>query len=63
VLGTFYERNVSFQELSSIAGHLSSLGFIRWRIKQGGTMHFRKRAPVGSQHNCTAAFTGGFATA
>jgi hypothetical protein len=57
VLGTFYERNVSFRELSSIVGHLSSLGLIRWRIKQRGTMHFRKRAPVSSQHNCTAAFT------
>lgn len=57
VLGTFYERNVSFQELSSIVGHLSSLGFIRWRFKQRGTMHFRKRAPISSQHNCMAAFT------
>jgi hypothetical protein len=57
VLGTFYERNVSFQELSSIVGHLSSLGLIRWRIEQHGTMHFRERAPVSSQHNCTAAFT------
>jgi len=56
VLGTYYERNVSFQELSSIVGHLSALGLIRWRIKRSA-MHFRKRAPVSSQHNCTAAFT------
>lgn len=56
VLGTFYERNVSFQELSSIVGHLSNLGLIRWRIKRHGIMHFRTRAPVSAQHNCTAAF-------
>jgi hypothetical protein len=29
VLGTYYERNVSFQELSSITGRLSALGLIR----------------------------------
>jgi hypothetical protein len=57
VLGTYYERNVSFQELSSIVGRLSALGLIRWRIKQRSTIHFCKRAPVSSQHNCTAAFT------
>lgn len=57
VLGTCYERNVSFQELSSIVGRLSALGLIRWRIKQDGVMHFRLRASVDSQHNCTAAFT------
>lgn len=57
VLGTFHERNVSFQELSSIVGRLSTLGLIRWRIRKNGIMHFRTRAPVSSQHNCTAAFT------
>jgi len=57
VLGTFYERNVSFQELSSIVGRLSTLGLIRWRINQHGIMHFRARAPVSSQYNCSAAFT------
>jgi hypothetical protein len=57
VLGTYYERNVSFQELSSITGRLSALGLIRWRINQQGRVYFRTRAPISSQHNCTAAFT------
>lgn len=57
VLGTFYERNVSFQELSSIVGRLSALGLIRWRIKLRGQMHFRSRASVNAQRNCSAAFT------
>lgn len=57
VLGTFYERNVSFEELSSIVGHLSALGFIRWRIKQQGRIHFRSRAEISAQHNCSALFT------
>ncbi|WP_157798648.1 hypothetical protein [Dyella ginsengisoli] len=57
VLGTFYERNVTFEELSSIIGRLSALGLIRWRINQRGRMYFRARAPVSAQHNCSAAFT------
>jgi hypothetical protein len=57
VLGTFYKRNVNFQELSTIAGHLSALGFIRWRIKQHGRVHFRARATQSAQHNCSASFT------
>lgn len=57
VLGTFYERDVSFNEISAIVGRLSSLGLIRWRIRQRGRIHFCSRAPESSQHNCSAAFT------
>ncbi len=56
VLGTFYERDVSFREISAIVGRLSSLGLIRWRIRQRGRTHFRVRAPESAQHNCSAAF-------
>jgi len=57
VLGTYYERNVSFEELSSITGRLSALGLIRWRINQQGRFYFRTHAPISSQHGCTAALT------
>lgn len=57
VLGTFYERDVSFDEISAIVGRLSALGLIRWRIRQRGRTHFRSRAPKSSQHNGSAAFT------
>jgi hypothetical protein len=56
VLGTFYERDVSFWELSSVTSRLSSLGLIRWRIEQRGRVHFRRRAPLSARHNCSAAF-------
>ena len=57
VLGTFYERDVGFGEISAIVGRLSALGFIRWRILQRGRYHFRNRAPQSAQHNCSAEFT------
>jgi len=57
VLGTFYERNISFDEISSIVGRLSTLGFIRWRIRQCGRYYFRNRAPASAQHHCSAEFT------
>lgn len=57
VLGTFYERDVSFKEISAVVGRLSSLGLIRWRIRQNGRTHFRARASESFQHNCTASFT------
>jgi hypothetical protein len=57
VLGTFYERNVSFDEISTIVGRLASLGLIRWRIRNGGHYHFRNRAPASAQRSCAAAFT------
>jgi hypothetical protein len=56
VLGTFYERNVSFNEISCIVGRLSALGLIRWRIRLGRKTHFRARAPASSQRNCSAEF-------
>lgn len=57
VLGKFYERDVSFNEISAIVGRLSALRLIRWRISQRGRTHFRSRAPKGAQHNGSAAFT------
>ncbi|KQY48645.1 hypothetical protein ASD14_15520 [Lysobacter sp. Root494] len=57
VLGTFYERDVGFREISAIVGRLSALGFIRWRIRQGRYYYFRNRAPQFAQHNCSAEFT------
>ena len=57
VLGTFYERNVSFAELSTIVGRLTNLGLISWRIREGRCWRFRRRAPESAQHSCAAAFT------
>ncbi len=57
VLGTFYERNVSFNELSSIVGHLANLGYVCWRVKGRKTYYFRLRASINEQHSCTAFFT------
>ena len=56
VLGTFYERNVSFAELSTIVGHLSNLGLIYWRIRERGRWYFRSRASQALQRSCTAGF-------
>jgi hypothetical protein len=57
VLGTYYERNVSFDELTSIVGRLSNLGFLRWRMHRQGRVHFGSRAPVSLQHASKAEFT------
>ena len=57
VLGTYYERNVSFDELSSIVGRLAALGYVSWRIKEHGTYYFRKRASTNEQRSCAAFFT------
>ena len=57
VLGTYYERNVSFRELSSAVGRLSNLGLLRWRIRAGTRLHFRHRAPEDLQRSCAAWFT------
>jgi len=57
VLGTFYERDVSFAEISTIVGRLSALGLVRWRIWQRGRFYFRRNAPQSAQHNCSAEFT------
>jgi len=57
VLGTFYERDVSFREISSIVDRLSSLGLVRWRILRQGKLYFRSHAPHSAQHNCSAQFT------
>ena len=57
VLGTCFERDVGFDELSAIVGRLSALGLIRWRIRQQGRYHFRNRATQSAQHNCSAEFT------
>ena len=57
VLGTFYDRDVSFEEIAAVVGRLSGLGFIRWRIRQRGRTYFRKRAPQSLQYSCSAAFT------
>lgn len=57
VLGTFYGRDVSFNELSCIVGRLSQLGLIRWRIRDRGRLHFRTHASESAQHNCSASFT------
>jgi len=57
VLGTYYERNVSFGELTTIVGRLSNLGLLTWRIRHGRGWRFRHHAPVSSQHSCAALFT------
>ncbi len=57
VLGTFYERNVSFDELTSIVGRLSNLGLLRWRVRYGRELRFSKRAPVPLKRACLAEFT------
>ena len=57
VLGTFYGRDVSFKEISSIVGRLSSLGFLRWKIHKQGNIYFRSSATEELQHNCSALFT------
>jgi hypothetical protein len=57
VLGTFYERDVSFAEISAIVSRLSALGLVRWRIRQHGRMYFRRYAPQSAQHSCSAEFT------
>ena len=57
VLGTFYERNVSFAELSGIVGRLSNLGLVHWRIRTGRCWYFRSHAAESLQHSCAAAFT------
>ena len=57
VLGTFYGRDVSFNEISSIVGRLSSLGFLRWKIHKQGSIYFRSSATEELQHNCSALFT------
>jgi hypothetical protein len=56
VLGTHYERNVSFAELSSIVGRLSNLGLLTWRIGKRGRLHFRRRCSVAEQYSCAAQF-------
>ena len=56
VLGTFYERSVSFAELSSIVGRLSNLGLIHWRIRESGRWYYRRRASESLQRSCAAAF-------
>ncbi|MFC0682889.1 hypothetical protein ACFFGH_34080 [Lysobacter korlensis] len=57
IMGTAYERDVSFEELTSAVGRLSRLGFLVWKIRHNGKVHFRSRAPVEHQHNCSAAFS------
>lgn len=57
VLGTYYERDVSFDELTSIVGRLANLGLIRWRIRTKRCWHFRERAAAPLQHSCAASFT------
>jgi hypothetical protein len=57
VLGTYYERNISFAELTAIVGRLSNLGLLMWRIRHGRTWRFRSHAPVALQHSCAALFT------
>jgi hypothetical protein len=57
VLGTYYERDVSFKEITSIVGRLSNLGLLRWRIRERGRVRFRKTAPVSLQHASAAEFT------
>ena len=57
VLGTFYERNVGFGELSSIVNRLSACGFLQWRIKQALTYSFRKRTSQRLQVSGIAHFT------
>lgn len=56
VMGTYYERNVSFRELSAAVGRLSRLGLLRWRIRHNGRIYFRVSAPEDLQHGSAAAF-------
>ena len=44
VLSRFHPRCVTYGELLCITGRHSSLGLIRWRIRQHGRWHFRRRA-------------------
>lgn len=57
VLGTYYERDVGFREISSIVGRLSRLGLLRWRIRCDGNFYFRSSAPQHAQRNGSAQFT------
>ena len=57
VLGTYYERDVSFEELTSIVGRLSNLGYLRWRIQLGRRIWFRDRASPSLQHASAAFFS------
>ena len=57
VLGTFYGRDVSFNEISAAAGRLAGLGLIRWRTKRGSTWYFSNRAPECDRRSCLANFT------
>lgn len=57
VLGTYYGRNVSFDEIASIAGRLSNLGFLRWMIRESGHFRFCRHAPVPLQHAAATLFT------
>ena len=56
VMGTYYERNVTFRQLSAAVGRLSRLGLLKWRIRESNRISFRSRAPEDLQHNCKAAF-------
>ncbi len=57
VLGTYYGRDVSFREISSIVGRLSRLRLLRWRIRRNGSFYFRLDAPQSAQRNGSAWFT------
>lgn len=57
VLGTYFERNVSFSEISSVTGSLSAKGYLSWRINIGGVFYYRKRASINEQRSCRAFFT------
>ena len=57
VLGTYYERDVSFREISSIVGRLSRLHLLRWRIRRNGSLYFRIDAPQSAQRCGLAQFT------
>ena len=57
VLGTFYGRDVSFNEISAAAGRLAGLGLIRWRIRRQGCWYFSGRASESARRSCSATFT------
>lgn len=57
VLGIWYLRGVTYAELLSITGHLSRLGLIRWRIRDGHKISFRNRAAWPTQGTRAAEFT------
>lgn len=59
VLSSWYARQVTYGELLSVTGKLSSLGLVRWRLRYGSRLYFRKRVNLNATFaEFTATATG-----